>query len=112
MNILIVDDELELLGLIKELVEYNVQGSVVDTASTCEEALKMLESKGYDKVLCDYQLAGNRSGTDVLTLAICKGYVDHDNCALMSGALEIASSTVPVFGKPFDLKLLVPFLKK
>jgi two-component system response regulator HydG len=53
-RILVIDDDRDICTLLSRFLEKN--GYEVDTASTGEDALKLLRDKPYKLVLCDYRL--------------------------------------------------------
>jgi CheY-like chemotaxis protein len=65
-SILAVDDEPDVLAVLKEEIESNCSDCVFDTAATYEEAVKFLTSRPYDLVILD--IMGVR-GFDLLELA-------------------------------------------
>ena len=54
-RILIVDDELMLIELLSSILEDDYD---CETASTAEEALVLIQSRGYDAIICDLNLPG------------------------------------------------------
>lgn len=64
-RILVVDDEPDLCGVLKDIL---VRGDryIVDTAGTAEEAIRLIEAGGFALVLCDYKLGGEKNGLDIL----------------------------------------------
>ena len=107
-NLLIVDDEVELLNVLKE--EFEVLGLKCMTAENGFEALKILRSRPQDAVLCDINMPG-LDGLDLLLemrktsidtpLILLTGNGDKDLAirALRLGAFDFLS-------KPFDRKVL------
>jgi two-component system OmpR family response regulator len=63
MRILVVDDEIDTLGLIELTLQ--TAGYDVKTAPSGEEALKQLRAGGFDAVLLD-EMMPDRTGSDVL----------------------------------------------
>jgi CheY-like chemotaxis protein len=63
-NLLIVDDEPDMLSLLKRSLEPEL-GCRVDTASSGEAALELIRAGDYDLVLADIKMTGI-SGLDVL----------------------------------------------
>jgi CheY-like chemotaxis protein len=63
-NLLIVDDEPDMLNLLKRSLEPEL-GCRVDTASSGEAALSMIRTSDYDLVLADIKMPGI-SGLEVL----------------------------------------------
>ena len=56
-RILLVEDSDDLRGLMTLILE--AEGYVVDSASTAEEGLHLLNARPYDLVLSDYALPGH-----------------------------------------------------
>jgi len=56
--VLCVDDEPNLLELTKIFLEKEDDRLSVDTSTSTEEALKYLETKTYEAIVCDYQMPG------------------------------------------------------
>ncbi|HXZ24109.1 MAG TPA: PAS domain S-box protein, partial [Methanomassiliicoccales archaeon] len=56
-RILLVDDEIAILEITKEFLEFTVASSI-DTASTVQEALDKLKGERYDAIVSDYQMPG------------------------------------------------------
>ena len=65
MRILVVDDEIDTLGLIELTLQ--TAGYDVKTVPSGEEALKQLRQGGFDAVLLDVMMP-DRSGPDVLRI--------------------------------------------
>jgi CheY-like chemotaxis protein len=63
-HLLIIDDEPDMLTLLKRSLEPEL-GCQVETASSGEAALEMMRTTGYDLVLADIKMPGI-SGIDVL----------------------------------------------
>ena len=68
MKLLIVDDEVELCGLLREHFEDHFDGEVF-TATTPGEALRLLEELQPEGMLLDINLRSRLSGFDVLARA-------------------------------------------
>ncbi len=68
-KILAVDDEPDVLVVLKEEIRFNCAGCVVDTAGSYEEALKCLRTADYDLIVLD--IMGVR-GFDLLEVAAKK----------------------------------------
>ena len=56
MNVLVVDDDASILGVVSEVLEDD--GYVVSTAATGEEAIELLKSKEFSLVMSDIRLPG------------------------------------------------------
>lgn len=68
-NVLAVDDEPDILAILREEIESNCSGCIVDTATNYDEAVNWMESKNYDLVILD--IMGVR-GFDLLEIAVKK----------------------------------------
>lgn len=68
-KILAVDDEPDILAVLKEELESHCSNCTFDTATNYDEAVKSLESKDYDLVILD--IMGVR-GFDLLEIAVKK----------------------------------------
>ena len=68
MKLLIVDDEVELCGLLREHFEEHFDGEIF-TATTPGEALRLLEQLRPEGMLLDINLRSRLSGFDVLARA-------------------------------------------
>jgi DNA-binding NtrC family response regulator len=68
MKLLIVDDEVELCGLLREHFEEHFDGEIF-TATTPSEALRLLEQLQPEGMLLDINLRSRLSGFDVLARA-------------------------------------------
>jgi CheY-like chemotaxis protein len=68
-KILAVDDEPDVLAVLKEEIESHCSACTLDTAANYDEAVKTLESKQYDLVILD--IMGVR-GFDLLEIAVKK----------------------------------------
>jgi len=68
-KILVVDDEPDILSVLKEEIESHAPDCTMDTATSYDEALKFLEAKNYDLVIFD--IMGVR-GFDLLEIAVKK----------------------------------------
>jgi CheY-like chemotaxis protein len=53
-RILVVDDDVELLGLLADLI--TDEGQIADTASNGRVALEKVEKEAYDLILCDIRM--------------------------------------------------------
>ncbi|MEA1993823.1 MAG: response regulator [Euryarchaeota archaeon] len=107
MKILAVDDEMELLTLIKDFLE--TVGHSVDIAIDGQTGLKKFKKKNYDLVLMDHRMYGEEG------LSVSKKMLEIDNNAKIvfisanSSIKEEAldSGAVGFLAKPFDLDDLV-----
>jgi PAS domain S-box-containing protein len=64
ISVLYVDDDLQLLEIVKDYLERSGEFSV-HTATSVKSAIEMMGSNNYDAILSDYQLAGP-TGIDLL----------------------------------------------
>ncbi|MBR9984987.1 MAG: sigma-54-dependent Fis family transcriptional regulator [Desulfosarcina sp.] len=115
-NLLIVDDEPDMLTLLKRSLEPEL-GCRVDTASSGEAALEMIRAGDYDLVLADIKMPGI-SGLDVLEqvkadsgekitviMMTAYGHIEMAVEAMKRGAYDFIT-------KPFDHDALVMRLEK
>ncbi|MFW5912634.1 MAG: response regulator, partial [Candidatus Hadarchaeota archaeon] len=65
LNVLLVDDEKEILEQAKLFIEREDDRISLETASSAEEGLKMIEDDDIDCVVSDYQMPG-KNGLDFL----------------------------------------------
>ncbi len=115
-NLLIVDDEPDMLTLLKRSLEPEL-GCQVDTASSGEAALEMLHASDYDLVLADIKMPGI-SGLEVLE-QVKAGRGDEVTVVMMTayGHIEMAVEAMKrgaydFVTKPFDHDALVMRLEK
>ena len=115
-HLLIVDDEPDMLALLKRSLEPELDCQV-DTASSGETALEMIRTSDYDLVLADIKMPGI-SGLDVLeqiktdrgeeitvVMMTAYGHIDLAVEAMKRGAYDFIT-------KPFDHEALVMRLEK
>jgi DNA-binding NtrC family response regulator len=115
-NLLIVDDEPDMLTLLKRSLEPEL-GCQVETASSGEAALEMLRASDYDLVLADIKMPGI-SGLEVLerikadrgeevtvVMMTAYGHIEMAVEAMKRGAYDFVT-------KPFDHDALVMRLEK
>ncbi len=115
-NLLIVDDEPDMLTLLKRSLEPEL-GCQVDTASSGESALEMIQNADYDLVLADIKMPGI-SGLEVLekvkadrgeeitvVMMTAYGHIEMAVEAMKRGAYDFVT-------KPFDHDALVMRLEK
>ncbi|MBW2606286.1 MAG: sigma-54-dependent Fis family transcriptional regulator [Deltaproteobacteria bacterium] len=114
-SILIVDDEIDMLQLLKRSLEPDLNCRV-ETAISGEQALRLLESKIFDLVLADIKMPGmdgmelleliKRENSDI-TVLMMTGHGDIETAveAMKSGAYDFIT-------KPFDHDALVLRLEK
>ncbi|MCB2144836.1 MAG: sigma-54 dependent transcriptional regulator [Deltaproteobacteria bacterium] len=115
-NLLIVDDEPDMLSLLKRSLEPEL-GCQVDTASSGEAALEMIRAADYDLVLADIKMPGI-SGLEVLdrikadrgeeitvVMMTAYGHIEMAVEAMKRGAYDFVT-------KPFDHDALVMRLDK
>jgi DNA-binding response OmpR family regulator len=97
-RILLVEDSDDLRALMTLILE--TEGYIVDSASTAEQGLRLLDSTSYDLVLSDYALPG-RTGAWMLREALARD-------VLSQGILVTAhpnprdAGDFPVIYKPLD----------
>lgn len=66
-NFLIIDDFEDMHTLLRQtLKSCGAITKLIDTASTAAEAVRQLEKKKYDVVLCDYNLGAGKTGQNIL----------------------------------------------
>ena len=114
-SILIVDDEQDMLGLLKRSLEPDLDCRV-NTAASAEEALKQLSESAFDLVLADIKMPG-MDGLELLEIVKRKnpdqtvvmmtafGEIDTAVGAIRSGAYDFIT-------KPFEHEALVLRLEK
>jgi len=114
-SILIVDDEIDMLQLLKRSLEPDLN-CIVETAISGEQALRLLENKIFDLVLADIKMPGmdglelleliKRENSDI-TVLMMTGHGDIETAveAMKSGAYDFIT-------KPFDHDTLVLRLEK
>jgi DNA-binding NtrC family response regulator len=115
VSILIVDDEVDMLSLLKRSLSPDLDCRV-EIASSAEMALRMLETDSFDLVLADIRMPG-MSGMELLEIIKQKepettvimmtayGHIDMAVKAMKSGAYDFIT-------KPFDYDALVVRLQK
>ena len=114
-NILVVDDELDMLALLKRSLAPDLDCHV-DTASSADTALEMIESASYDLILVDIKMPG-MSGLKLLEIMKRKrpeltavmmtayGHIDMAVEAMKFGAYDFIT-------KPFEHETLIIRLQK
>ncbi|WP_300673318.1 sigma-54 dependent transcriptional regulator [Desulfoluna sp.] len=114
-RILIVDDEIDMLRLLKRSLEPDL-GCKVETASSGEEAFSMIQEKRFDLVLSDMKMPG-MGGAELLRqiralkqgiaviMMTAYGSIDSAVEAIRAGAYDFIA-------KPFDHDTLVFRLRK
>jgi len=66
-NFLVIDDFEDMHTLLRQtLKSCGASTKLIDTASTGIEAVRLLEKKNYDVVLCDYNLGAGKTGQNIL----------------------------------------------
>ena len=115
-NLLIVDDEPDMLTLLKRSLEPDL-GCQVDTASSGEAALEMLRATDYDLVLADIKMPGisglevleqvkaDRGDETTVVMMTAYGHIEMAVEAIKRGAYDFVT-------KPFDHDALVMRLEK
>jgi DNA-binding response OmpR family regulator len=71
-RILLVDDELAILLTLKAVLELN--GFEVETASSSDEAVKLIQGKTYDMVITDMRMETENAGYEVIRAARQQAY--------------------------------------
>ena len=114
-NILIVDDEMDMLNLLKRSLEPDLKCRV-DAASSAEKALRMIKGNSYDLVLSDIKMPG-MDGMQLLDTI--KGTHPEITMVMMTayGHIEMAVEAIKrgahdFITKPFDHETLVLRLEK
>jgi DNA-binding NtrC family response regulator len=114
-NILVVDDELDMLALLRRSLAPDLDCHV-DTASSAETALEMIENESYDLILVDIKMPG-MSGLKLLEIMKQKrpdltavmmtayGHIDMAVEAMKFGAYDFIT-------KPFEHDTLIIRLQK
>jgi DNA-binding response OmpR family regulator len=112
LRVLIVDDDVELSGLMAEV--FALQGIRADACSSTTEALKAVEKTTYDAVVTDLTLAQGDSGLQLcrllsaawprLLILVLSGDVSARDPALAAGARAF-------FKKPVELKTLTELIR-
>jgi DNA-binding NtrC family response regulator len=114
-NILVVDDELDMLALLRRSLAPDLDCHV-DTASSAETALEMIENESYDLILVDIRMPG-MSGLKLLEIMTRKrpditavmmtayGHIDMAVEAMKFGAYDFIT-------KPFEHETLIIRLQK
>ena len=115
-QLLIVDDQPDMLTLLKRSIEPELKCHV-ETASSGEAALEMVHASDYDLVLADIKMPGI-SGLDLLE-RIKSDYGEAITVVMMTayGQIELAvkamkSGAYDFITKPFDLDALILRLEK
>ena len=104
-SILVVDDEPSVLFTYRLLLEK--QGYDVAGAVTCDEALRSIDARAFDLLLCDLSLDENHTGFEVLEYARAKNPVVP--CILLTGyasadsAQKAQTMDLSVLYKPIDI---------
>jgi CheY-like chemotaxis protein len=108
MNVLVIDDELEILELIKEVLIS--RGYFVTTANSGKVAIEILKIRDFDLVISDFKMP-NGNGLTVLNFVnslskkpiffFLSGYSD------LSPQDCIKAGANKFFLKPFDLEVLM-----
>src|ERR1051326_923695 len=105
-SILVVDDEASVLFTYRMILEQ--QGYAATAAATCAEALKLLEQREYNLLLCDLSLEEKHSGFEVFDFA--RGRYGNARCVLLTGyasqdAIDRAEREgISVLFKPIDIE--------
>ncbi len=113
-NILVVDDELSMRELLDVMLTQ--EGYGVFLANNGKQALKIIEKKSFDMILCDIRL-GDLTGLDILRAAKHK---NSDTVVIMISAFSTTEVAVEAMNegafdfvpKPFDTKELKRSIEK
>jgi two-component system, cell cycle response regulator CpdR len=103
-KILVVDDEPQVCGVVKMLLEFD--GHEVVTASNGQEALTLFEQGKFDLVITDYTMPGMKG--DELALALKAHQPGQPVVMLTAHAEMLKTETVPLLG--VDQLVSKPFL--
>ena len=113
-NILVVDDELSMRELLDVMLTQ--EGYGVSLANNGKQALKLIEKKSFDMILCDIRL-GDLTGLDILRASKQK---DSGTVVIMISAFSTTEVAVEAMNegafdfvpKPFDIKELKSSIEK
>jgi DNA-binding NarL/FixJ family response regulator len=111
---LIIDDYPEFRSGLKRMVEA-MGGQEIDMAGNGDEALEVLianKKKGYDVVLCDYNIGEGRDGQQVLEEAKYRELVKDSNIFIMLTAESTAEMVMGALEYEPDGYLIKPFTKE
>ncbi len=114
LRILVVDDQIDVRRGLKRLI--STLGCEVDTCSSAEEALNILQKDSYDIVFTDLKMEG-MSGVDLLT-EITKRWTDIEVVLITGyGTIELAVSCLQngaahFITKPFDNEEILAYVKR
>ena len=114
-RILAVDDDLSILSVLKDLLEY--EGYEVSTLSTGEKVMEEIKNHTPDLILLDVMLGG-MDGRD-----ICKSIKEkietHDIPVILISATHNLADTLKLEGapddfiaKPFDIRILLKKIER
>lgn len=115
ISLLIVDDEPDLLEMYRELFE--MDGFVVYTATSAQEALNVYQTHQNIKLIISDANMGEMSGIDLLK-ALKKNYQTVPVFYLATGAMEQTEEDIKALGgtglvlKPFDLDEILLRIKR
>lgn len=116
---LIIDDFADMRGMLKSMIStYGIKE--IDTASNGKEAIKQLERRDYDIVLCDYNLGDGKDGQQILEEAKLKDLIRFSAVFIMITAENTMQMVMGAFeylpddylSKPFNKDLLRARLEK
>jgi DNA-binding response OmpR family regulator len=109
-RILIVEDSDDLRALMVLILE--ADGYRVDSASTAEEGLTLLDRERYDLVLSDYALPG-RSGAWLLREAVARRLLAEPHGMLVTAYPTVRDADgFPVLYKPLDFDALLARIRR
>jgi CheY-like chemotaxis protein len=119
-SLLVVDDEESIREMVRDGI--SARGARVDVASSGEEALCLMESRGYDVVLCDLNLKSAVpsaiSGRELFARAGRLAAIDHEHVfVFMTGELaepdgieDARGRKLRTLHKPFTVSVLTKLL--
>ncbi len=114
-RILAVDDDLSILSVLKDLLEY--EGYEVSTLSTGEKVMDEIKNHTPDLILLDVMLAG-MDGRDICR-SIKEKIETHDIPVILISATHNLSDSLKLKGapddfivKPFDIRILLKKIER
>ncbi|MFA7009413.1 MAG: ATP-binding protein, partial [Elusimicrobiales bacterium] len=113
-KILVVDDEPDIVGMIRRMLES--EGQLVYTASSAPEAIAKLQGEKYDVVICDVEM-GPSKGFSVreamLEMNSGAGFIFTTGNLLNQALLaKLKESRIPFLPKPFNMDELLTALNE
>ncbi len=102
MKVLIVEDEKEILDLLKFSIDFNLKGAQIHSVSNHEEGVKFFEeASNLDLVMCDHDISGS-----------CRDFIHKIRIVSKEAKIAIVSSVEKVFIKDIDHKDIYHFIDK